>query len=267
MTTIQHTEFTSITKQAKAIAYLYKLVGLYSIVLLTVVTIISMTNIFTAGAFAQYTWTKNTWAFIFSLAIDVNIVRLFIEARIERSKSAYTIGLGLAAVTGAALLIEGLQQSIGVQWSSQGVQSVIALLIAFRVVFVVVLMAREGYKLGKLIEVAVKPPVQESVLPEQDTTSKPEQVYTPSIPLEIEQERTEERTPVHPEKTKRTPLKVVHSQDTNEQKIRELLEHDRSRSARSIAKQVKCSPSTANKWRTQILSEQEDIRLSGTGGQ
>jgi hypothetical protein len=131
-----------------------------------------MTNIFTAGEFAQYAWIKNTWAFIFALAIDVNIVRLFLESSIERSKSAFYIGLGLAAVTGAALLIEGLQQSIGVQWSDQTVQFMIACLIGCRVVLVVVLMAREGYKLGKLI--------QQSVNSEQQTLERTHEQTEPA---------------------------------------------------------------------------------------
>ncbi len=144
-------DFPTIVNQAKGITYVYKLIGLYSIVLLTVVTVVSMTNVFTSGEFAQFPGIRNTWAFIFALAIDVNIVRLFVEGKLEKSKLAYGIGTGLAIVTGAALFIEGLQQSIGLQWGNEKVQIIITFLVGFRVLFVIVLMAREGTKLGNVL--------------------------------------------------------------------------------------------------------------------
>ena len=255
MTTMkQYTEFPSITRQARSIGYMYKWIGLYSIVLLTGVTVVSMTNIFTSGEFAQYVWIKNAWAFIFAMAIDVNIVRLFIEARIEHSKSAYTIGLGLAAVTGAALLIEGLQQSIGIQWGNQSVQIVIGVLIAFRVLFVVVLMAREGYKLGKLIQQSVV----QSVLPATNTPVLPQNASTGGSTEEI----STPNTPNTKQNKQRVSLKIVQSP---EQKIRAILREDSTISVRKLAEKAGCTPATAAKWKKQIVNEQEAIRLQAKG--
>src|SRR5579884_3249233 len=149
---------TQLTRQTRWIADAYRFVGLYSIPALTLVTVVSMMNVFTSGMFSSYGWIPSIWAFIFAATIDVNIVRLFLEAQIEKlrgnkrgSAIAFYVGLGLAIVTGAALLIEGLQQSIGLEWSNLALRWAIGILIFFRVGFVVVLMAREGGKLGQLV--------------------------------------------------------------------------------------------------------------------
>lgn len=144
-----------LSRQTRCIANAYTATGLYSVPLLTLVTVISMTNVFTSGYFSRYPGIGGLWAFIFAATIDVNIVRLFLESHCERvkgnvsaSRMAFWVALGLAIVTGAALLVEGLQQSIGVQWTDGTVKGFIGVLIAARVILVVVLMAREGCKLG-----------------------------------------------------------------------------------------------------------------------
>lgn len=133
---------------SRRIAKLYVWFGLLSILVLTVVTSISVANVFTRGQLAQSSDVQTAWAIIFAVAIEVNIVRLFFEARYDDDKHAKWLGIGLAIVAGVALLIEGLQQSIGVNWSSFAMQSVIGIVIFLRVVVVVFLLAREGSRLG-----------------------------------------------------------------------------------------------------------------------
>lgn len=146
---------TKLTKQTRWIASAYNFIGLYSIPLLTLVTVISMTNVFSSGYFSQYPFISGLWAFIFAATIDVNIVRLFLESHCEKVKghvssarTTFWVALGLSIVTGVALLVEGLQQSIGLSWNDGTVKVFISLIIALRVILVVVLMAREGCKLG-----------------------------------------------------------------------------------------------------------------------
>lgn len=148
----------SIEQQARTIASGYKLVGLYSTILLTLVTIVSMSNVFSSGMFARYSWIPTAWAIVFAMTIDVNIVRLFVEGTVsfcQQKKregfASYVIGFGLGAVTAAALFIEGLQQSIQLSWNDGLVHTIIVILIGVRVLFVIVLMAREGRNLGLLL--------------------------------------------------------------------------------------------------------------------
>lgn len=274
--TQQYTEFPSIIKQAKLIAYLYKWVGLYSTVLLTIVTIISMSNVFTSGTLAHWSFVQDTWAIIFAAAIDVNIVRLFLEAHLEKSWGAYTIGIGLTCVTGAALLIEGLQQSIGLQWDNQIVQVTIGILISFRVLFVVVLMAREGTKLGKLVGVLVKPTTQLSVQPQptpeaqpnvpQDEQEPVQNEASPDVQPDVPEMDT---SPEHQAITNIRPMKqkkVNGKTHTPEQKARTIWTSNPHISARALAVQIGKSPTTANTWLKKFKMEQSE-QFVATGGQ
>ncbi len=167
--------FSRTHTQARWIAGAYKLVGLWSIPLLTIVTIVSMANVFTSGQFAQFPGISTAWAIIFSVAIDVNIVRLFVEAKLDKSWAAWWLGFGLCIVTGAALSIEGLEQSIGVVWTSQMIQTSITILVFCRVLLVILLMAREGAKLGTLLDTL---PV-EKIAPPMTSTEQEEQEKEP----------------------------------------------------------------------------------------
>ena len=150
-------DFPTIGKLAHRIAGLYKFMGLVSIVLLTIVTTVSLTNVFTGGKLSGNSLVTVAWSVIFSAAIEVNVVRLFFEARFEALQSGKTkgltiVGLGLAVVAGASLLIEGLQQSLHhFDFNNDAVQWTIGVIISLRVLFVVVLLAREGGKLADLV--------------------------------------------------------------------------------------------------------------------
>lgn len=214
-------EFASIRGNAKWIVYAYKFIGLYAIPLLTLTAIVSLTNVFTAGEFAQYPWIKNAWALMFSIAIDVNIVRLFVESKVDKSRWAFTIGIGLCIVTGAALLLEGLQQSIGLSWQSVPVQGTISIIVGLRVLLVIILMAREGRKLGDLVLMVTHVPVQASTVleasQEQESEHPKEHDTGPIVnPLATDEVFTEQAESEHLE----TPLSdreqeaQDHTQDT-----------------------------------------------------
>jgi len=158
-------DFPGITKQARGIARLYKWFGLYSIPLLTIVTVISISNVFTRGQLAQASWLQFLWAIIFAAAIEVNIVRLFFEAKFDHDRTAKVLGIGLAIVAGAALLIEGLQQSIGFAWDNPYIQWIVGSVIFLRVLVVVVLMAREGSKLAFTLTLLKQEELVNSVQP------------------------------------------------------------------------------------------------------
>lgn len=204
---VQHTEFTSIVKQARGIAYLYKVIGLYSTVLLTAITVVSMTNVFLSGAFARYPWIAGTWAFVFAATIDLNIVRMFIEAAIERTQRTrrawipMVIGSGLALITGAALFIEGVQQSVGFDWNSETVKRTLIVLILLRVFLVVVLMAREGTKLGTMLsDVLIVPSVPEMEVQSEVMMEVEVPQSLPELPqMELIAEHVEQTTEVEVE--------------------------------------------------------------------
>jgi len=182
-----------INTQAQWIAGAYKVIGLYAIPLLTAVTVISMTNVFSAGTFVHWPYVSTIWAFIFALAIDVNIVRLFVEAKTDKSKMAFIVGLGLCIVTGAALFIEGLQQSIGIAWSDEKIQTAVGILVGCRVILVIVLMAREGLKLGEVcmafdLQVALKSTVNAPQIETQTETES--DLKLAQIEVELHDEMT-----------------------------------------------------------------------------
>jgi hypothetical protein len=151
------TDFPGIAKQSRGIARLYKFLGLWSIPVLTLVTIISISNVFTHGQLASGSLVQMTWAVIFAAAIEVNIVRLFFESKLDKDRGAFVLGIVLAIVAGAALLIEGLQQSIGFDWANIVVQWTVGIVVGLRVLVVVLLLAREGAKLATVLSEDVPP--------------------------------------------------------------------------------------------------------------
>jgi len=136
---------------SRRIAALYKWLGLISILVLTVATFISVANVFMRGQLAQSYNVQMAWAFIFAAAIEVNIFRLFFEWRHDNDEGAKWLGIGLVLVAGVALSIEGLQQSIGFNWSDWRIQLVIGIVVILRVVMVTWLLGREGSRLGLMV--------------------------------------------------------------------------------------------------------------------
>lgn len=240
-------KFRRINSQARVIAALYKGLGLYSIPLLTIVTIISISNVFTRGQLASDPRLQTLWAIIFAAAIEVNIVRLFFEWKLDKDKGALWLGIGLVFVAGVALLIEGLQQSIGFTWDNMYMQIVVGIVVGLRVLVVVLLLAREGSRLASAMVEDVQPlyaclvhfdapaqvqePVQEG---ERDDVQESEQ------PLHI--------VPVH---KKRTPATRI-----PERKVRAILNTDPRISARALAQKLNVSPTTAQNYKKRIEKQQ-----------
>lgn len=144
--------FPRINKQATGIAALYTWLGLISIPVLTIVTVISVANVFVRGQLAQGSFIETFWAVVFAAAIEVNIVRLFFEAKLHKDRWSFILGILLIFVAGIALTIEGLQQSIGFNWTDSHVQIGLGFVVSLRVLVVVVLLAREGSRLATMLE-------------------------------------------------------------------------------------------------------------------
>ncbi len=255
------TEFPKITGQAKGIAGLYKWLGLYSIPLLTIVTIISISNVFTRGQIANDPRLQTAWAIIFAAAIEVNIVRLFFEWKLDRDNGALWLGIGLVFVAGVALLIEGLQQSIGFGWGNFYLQFAVGSVIALRVFVVVLLLAREGSKLAfSVVEsehLVYACPVHftkhESIQP----------VYTDSEQGVITEVNSEANTPVNTIPFTSKHLTVA------QKRVLKVFDANRNASMREIAKKAKVSPGYASqiiKSETGKMPAIEVVQVPATNG-
>lgn len=233
---------------SQRIAALYKLLGLLSIPLLTIVTIVSISNVFVRGQLATWQGLAFVWAVIFAAAIEVNIVRLFFEAKMNADKGAFTLGIILAIVAGAALLIEGLQQSIGFDWSNFVVQWTIGLVVFLRVLVVVLLLAREGSRLAVTMqEIAQNEHMDEHIIYAC-------LVHFPEpAPVQIVQETehaSDTRLHVVPNTKRRSSMKPPKgARQTPEQRIRTLLDLNPNISIRELAQVAHVSIGTAQKYR------------------
>jgi cation transport ATPase len=250
----------------------YNFLGLWSIVLLTVCTIISMANVFTSGEFARWPWVTTAWALIFSATIDVNIVRMFVEGYIERAQGqrvsgniAYAIGGVLAVVTGAALFLEGVEQSIGLTWDSDIMHETLGVLLALRVICVVILMSREGRRLGHVVHTIAKNAHLASIAnavqsaqakPKREQKARPP-VNTPPVQASVQ---VNTRAVQKNEHSNVTPLPRRGVQ--NEQKAREAIIADPAISLSQLATILKCSSrSTAKNFKDRVLQEANRDRL------
>jgi hypothetical protein len=241
--------FPKINKQARGIAALYKWFGLYSIPLLTVVTIISISNVFTRGALANSSGLEMAWAVVFATAIEVNIVRLFFEWKLDKDNGALVLGIGLVFVAGVALLIEGLQQSIGFTWSNLYVQIVVGVVVGLRVLVVVLLLAREGSRLASAMVDDVQPLY--ACLVHFDAPAQPESVQEdvqPSV-----QDTDTKLHIVHAQsdvRKKRTPATRI-----SDRKIRAILDTDPRISTYALAQKLRVSPTTARNYKKRLAKE------------
>jgi hypothetical protein len=233
-------DFPGITKQARWIAKLYKFLGLWSIPILTIATTISIANVFMRGQLASDTRLQFAWAVLFAAAIEVNIVRLFFEAKLDKDRGAFVLGIVLAFVAGVALIIEGLQQSIGFDWNNVYVQSFIGLVVALRVCVVVWLLAREGSKLASALSDTEQPIY--ACFVQFDTPKEPE-VIQKSVPIRVLPQ---------------------HKNNPTQNKIRAVLKSKPDVSIRTLAEKAGVSPGTAQKYKNLIDQEQQVYHLNGT---
>ena len=122
----------------------YRLLGLLSIPVITIVTTISMANLFTAGQAANIDGISGTWAWLYAAAIETNVMRLFTEKR----WSSRLLGLGLGLVAVAALQIESLQQTKILNWNDPTLHAWLPYILLLRNVLVYILVAYEGVRLS-----------------------------------------------------------------------------------------------------------------------
>lgn len=242
-------DFPGITRQARGIARLYKWLGLYSIPLLTIVTIISISNVFSRGELASLSWLEIVWVAVFAAAIEVNIVRLFFEWKFEHDNSAKWLGIGLVFVAGVALLMEGLQQSIGFTWNNFYVQCVIGTMIGLRVFVVVLLLAREGSKLASAM-IEDEQPIYACFV-HFDAPAQPESVQEDA---QESVQDTDTKLHIVPAQSgvrkKRTPAPRI-----SDNKIRAILDTDPRISTRALAQKLHVSPSTAQNYKKRLAKE------------
>lgn len=223
---------------SRRIAALYKWLGLISIPVLTIVTAVSVANVFTRGQLAQSQTVQIWWAIIFAAAIEVNIVRLFFESKHDNDKAAKSLGIGLIIVAGVSLIIEGVQQSIGFDWNNVYMQGVVGGVVGLRVIVVMFLLAREGSRLATLLPdteqpmyaclVQFAPPIDTEV-----DTVVVQQIDTPAVPIR---------------------MITSHKTDTLT-KVRAVLKNDPGVSVRTLASKAGVSPSTAQKYKNRIEQE------------
>lgn len=224
-----------IEKQARGIAHLYRFLGLYSIPVLTLVTTVSVANIFVHGtliARLQWPGVEIVWAVVFAAAIEVNIVRLFFEARLYHDRIAFRSGVILVIVACFALLIEGMQQSIGFDWHSPLAQIGIGTVIVLRVCVVGLLLAREGSRLATVVSCH-----HDRVSPKRSEGSVPR-------PAVIHEEISVSQEPV-------SSVPDVTYTDAVEQKMHELLQDGTS--IRVTAKKVGVSPSAVQRYKNKKI--------------
>lgn len=225
---------------------MYRLAGTLTTVALTVATLISMSNVFSyGGLIKQYTFTSGLWAFVYSASIDVNVVRLFIESSIEWSINRLSsvvdafIATGLGACVVAALYVESLQSSLHLQWSDPGLLNVISFIVSIRVIFVFLLMAREGIGLGQSVVCTLRSSTRNRTRLHTDTVN-PKNERDPIIANQAE------------------TADVININTFKDDKLTEILSVNPSISSRELAKHLHCSNATAAKRKKEWLGKQTE---------
>jgi len=228
---------------SRRIAALYKWLGLISIPVLTIVTAVSVANVFTRGQLAQSQLIQMVWAVIFAAAIEVNIVRLFFESKHDHDTAAKSLGIGLIIVAGVSLIIEGIQQSIGFDWSNIWAQGVVGSVVGLRVIVVMFLLAREGSRLA-------------TVLPD---TEQPMYVCLVQFapPIDTEVDTVEESVLIQQIDTPPVSIHLIteHKNTDTLTKVRAVLKSDPGVSIRTLASKAGVSPNTAQKYKSRIEQE------------
>ena len=228
---------------SRRIAALYIWLGLISILFLTVVTTVSVANVFTSGQLIQSHTVQVWWSIIFAASIEVNIVRLFYESKRDNDKEAKKLGIGLIVVAGVSLIIEGMQQSIGFDWYIWYIQLIVGLVVSLRVFFVMFLLAREGSRLATMTT-GTEQPLYACLVD-----------FAPQIDTAID--TVEESVSVQQIGTSPVPLRMISShKDTDTlDRVRAVLKSDPSVSVRVLADKAGVSPGTAQKYKSRIAKE------------
>jgi hypothetical protein len=237
---------------------IYRFLGLLSIPALTVVTTISMANLFTAGHAAQWDNISVIWAWVYAAAIETNVIRLFTEKR----KASFALGLGLGVVTCIALQFEGMQQTGSMMWNNPTVQMLLPWIIALRSILVYVLIAYEGRRLVSSEQNVSAQPTRLTVLKNVLIDRAIERVV-PSAQIESTEQPKQIEQPQSKQSAKLHVVKVIQDTAPLERVKRVLIEHPDC-SDRKLAKLTDLAPATAKKYRQLSTAQSERV---ATGGQ
>ncbi len=224
----------------------YRLAGTLTTVALTLATLISMSNVFSYGVLIkQSTFVPGLWAFVYSASIDVNVVRLFIESSIEWSINRLSsvidafIASGLGGCVVAALYVESLQSSLHLQWSDPLLLKVISFIVFVRVIFVFLLMAREGICLGQAV-----------VSTFRSSTRNRTRLHTDTV------NPKNERDPIIANQADTSD--VIDINTFKDDKLMEILTVNPNISSRELAKHLHCSNATAAKRKREWIAKQSE---------
>lgn len=242
----------------------YRFLGLLSIPALTVVTTISMANLFTAGRAAQWDNVSIVWAWIYAAAIETNVVRLFTEKR----KASFALGLGLGVVTCIALQFEGMQQTGSMMWNSATVQILLPWIIGLRSILVYVLIAYEGRRLINTEQVQSAQPTRLSVLknalldraiervvPLNQGAQTPAHIEPIEHPKQIEQSKVEQVAKLH-------VVKITQETAPLERVRKALSEHPNA-GYNELGRLTDLAPATAKKYRQLSTAQNKQVATGG----
>jgi hypothetical protein len=205
-------EFKSINWLAKKFFYLYKLFGVLTIPLISVLFIISTANLLSGGNVTT-TQFDVAWAVIYSICFEMNGLRLVIDARLEQlnrhQKAArvdYAIGISLVILGTSTTFIEGMVNAKVLSWSD--VIAWVWLVLLLRSIAVICMIIRECVHYAPLLnqEHAQHSEVDNAVpiaaasgntthIVEQTQTSAPELQGTSEVkalPEPVEKEESQE---------------------------------------------------------------------------
>jgi hypothetical protein len=148
-------EFKSINWLAKKFFYLYKLFGVLTIPLISILFIISTANLLSGGNVTT-TQFDVAWAVIYSICFEMNGLRLVIDARIEQlnqhqgaARVDYGIGIALVILGTSTTFIEGLVNAKVLAWSD--VIAWVWLILLLRSLAVIAMIIRECVHYAPLI--------------------------------------------------------------------------------------------------------------------
>lgn len=140
-------EFKSIKWIAHKLFYVYKFLGVITIPLITILFIISTSNLLSSG---QVTTTgfDTIWAVIYAICFEMNGLRLVIDGALEKRmnhKAAYIvdfiIGISLVVLGTTTTFIEGLVNAQVMTWEQM--KSFVWIVLAVRSLAIIAMIIRE----------------------------------------------------------------------------------------------------------------------------
>jgi hypothetical protein len=148
------TEFKSIKFVALKLFYLYKMLGVITIPLITLLFIDSTANLLSTGAVTNHNFDI-AWAVIYAVCFEMNGLRLIVDARLEQLTQRgngvidYILGVFLVSLGVMTTLIEGLVNSQALAWAE--LKNVMWAILLTRSVAILGMIVRECVHYAPLI--------------------------------------------------------------------------------------------------------------------